>query len=120
LRLLAAVGKITVPVLPIHTTNDYSVAPGKALAAEFARLSKPHVLKMYPPVGQITSDGHNFLYKDVALWEGDVFGFLVTRLPDVFQGALPKSYGTVVKGVSLVYSVVCFSGISPLLQGCYF
>jgi carboxymethylenebutenolidase len=75
-RLLAAVGKITVPVLLIHTTNDYSVAPGKALAAEFARLSKPYVLKMYPAVGQTTSDGHNFLYTDVALWEDDVFGFL--------------------------------------------
>jgi carboxymethylenebutenolidase len=76
LRLLAAVGKITVPVLLIHTTNDYSVAPGKALAAEFARLSKPYVLKMYPSVGQAASDGHNFLYTDVALWEDDVFGFL--------------------------------------------
>jgi len=75
-RLLAAVGKITVPVLLIHTTNDYSVAPGKALAAEFARLSKAYVLKMYPPVGQTTSDGHDFLYTDVALWEDNVFEFL--------------------------------------------
>src|SRR5712672_401128 len=45
-RLLAAVGKIAVPVLLIHTANDYSVTPGKSLAAEFARLSKPYVLKM--------------------------------------------------------------------------
>src|ERR1700735_5053753 len=70
LRLLAAVGKITVPVLLIHTTNDYSVAPSEALAAEFARLSKPYVLKMYPSVGQAASDGHNFLYTVVALWGG--------------------------------------------------
>src|ERR1700722_10925916 len=75
-RLLTAVGKITVPVLLIHTANDYSVTPGKSLADEFARLSKLHELKLYPPVGQTTSDGHNFLYTDVTLWEGDVFKFL--------------------------------------------
>jgi dienelactone hydrolase len=75
-RLLAAVGRITVPVLLIHTANDYSVTPGKSMADEFARLSKPYKLKMYPPVGQTASDGHNFLYTDVALWEVDVFGFL--------------------------------------------
>ena len=75
-RLLAAVGKITTPVLLIHTANDYSVTPGKCMADEFARLSKPHVLKIYPPVGETTSDGHNFLYTDVALWENDVFNFL--------------------------------------------
>ena len=75
-RLLAAAGKITVPVLLIHAANDYSVAPGKSLAAEFARLSKPYELKIYPPVGQTSSDGHIFLYTDVALWEGEVFKFL--------------------------------------------
>jgi pimeloyl-ACP methyl ester carboxylesterase len=75
-RLLAAVGRITVPALLIHTANDYSVTPGNAMAVEFARLSKPYELKMYPPVGQTTSDGHNFLYTDVALWEDDVFKFL--------------------------------------------
>jgi hypothetical protein len=52
------------------------LTPGKSLAAEFARLSKPYALKIYPPVGQSASDGHNFLYTDVALWEDDVFKFL--------------------------------------------
>jgi carboxymethylenebutenolidase len=75
-RLLAAVDKIIIPVLLIYTANDYSVTPGKSMADEFARLSKPHVLKIYPPVGQSTSDGHNFLYTDVTLWENDVFNFL--------------------------------------------
>jgi carboxymethylenebutenolidase len=75
-RLLTAVGKITVPVLLIHAANDYSVAPGKFMADELARLSKPHELKIYPPVGQTASDGHNFLYTDVGLWEDDVFTFL--------------------------------------------
>jgi hypothetical protein len=61
-RALAAVSKITVPVLLIHTANDCSVTPGKSMAAEFARLSKLCELKLYPPVGQTASDGHNFPY----------------------------------------------------------
>ena len=79
-RLLIAVGKIAAPLLLMHTENDYSVAPGQALAAELTRLAKPHVLKIYPSVGQTSSDGHNFLYTDVGLWEGDVFKFLDEHL----------------------------------------
>lgn len=75
-RLLAAVRKISVPVMLIHTKNDYSVAPGHAMADQLARLSKPQVLKIYPPVGTTQSEGHNFLYTDIGLWESDVFGFL--------------------------------------------
>jgi hypothetical protein len=58
----------------IHAENDYSTAPGKAMADELARLGKPHVLKIYP--GRTADDGHNFVYTTVAEWKGDVFGFL--------------------------------------------
>jgi dienelactone hydrolase len=72
-RLLTAAHKIAVPVMLLHAANDYSLAPGQTLAAE---LAKPHVLKIYPAVGQTANDGHNFVYTDVALWEDDVFRFL--------------------------------------------
>ena len=75
-RLLAAVRKITVPVMLLHAENDYSVAPGKALAGALANLGKPHVLKIYSPVGQTPDDGHNFVYTAVSQWEDDVFRFL--------------------------------------------
>ena len=75
-RTLDAADKVAVPVLLLHAANDYSVTPGKAIAAEFARLSKPCILRIYPPVGQSASDGHNFLYTNVPLWENDVFEFL--------------------------------------------
>lgn len=75
-RLLVAMRKLTAPVMLIHPANDYSVAPGRAMAEELKRLSKPHLLKMYPAFGETTSDGHNFLYADVGLWEKDVFEFL--------------------------------------------
>jgi carboxymethylenebutenolidase len=74
--LLTAVRKIAVPVMFLHAANDYSVAPGQAMADEMARLGKPHILKIYSPVGQSANDGHNFLYTDVPQWEGDVFKFL--------------------------------------------
>lgn len=74
--MLSTVGQVRAPVLLLHATNDYSVVPGQAMAAELDRLSKPHALKIYPPVGDTASDGHNFLYTDVALWEDDVFRFL--------------------------------------------
>jgi len=75
-RMLAAVRKTTVPIMLLHAENDYSTAPGKAMADELARLGKPYILKIYPPVGRTADDGHNFVYTAVAEWEADVFGFL--------------------------------------------
>lgn len=75
-RLLTAVRKTAAPIMLIHAENDFSTAAGRALADEFERLHKPHVLKIYPPVGQTPEDGHNVLYKAIPQWEDDVFKFL--------------------------------------------
>jgi len=75
-RLLAAVSHTAVPVFFLFAANDYSVAPGKALAAEMARRSKPHRLTIYPPVGRTAREGHGFVHLRVAAWEPDVFAFL--------------------------------------------
>ena len=75
-RLLTAVNKATAPIMLIHAANDYSTAPGYALAGELERLHKPHLLKVYPPVGGTSDDGHNFLYLATPRWEDDVFKFL--------------------------------------------
>ena len=75
-RLLTAVNKATAPIMLIHAANDYSTAPGYALAGELERLHKPHLLKVYPPVGRTSEDGHNFLYLASPRWEHDVFEFL--------------------------------------------
>jgi len=81
-RLLTAVRKTTVPVMLLHAANDYSTAPGKAMADELAKSAKPHVLKIYPPVGRSSDDGHNFVYTAVDLWEDDVFKFLDANVRD--------------------------------------
>jgi dipeptidyl aminopeptidase/acylaminoacyl peptidase len=75
-RLLNAANKATTPIMLIHAANDYSTAPGYALASELERLQKPHLLKIYPPVGKTSDDGHNFLYIAIPQWKSDVFGFL--------------------------------------------
>jgi dienelactone hydrolase len=75
-RLRAAADKATAPIMLIQATNDYSTVPSYALADELERLHKPHLLKIYPAVGQTADDGHNFLYLAIPQWEHDVFGFL--------------------------------------------
>jgi carboxymethylenebutenolidase len=75
-RLLTAVNEATAPIMLIHAANDYSAAPGYALAGEMERLHKPHLLKIYPPVGRTSDDGHNLVYLATPRWEDDVFKFL--------------------------------------------
>src|SRR5271157_1317063 len=75
-RLLTAVEHLGMPVFFIHAANDYSVASGKALDAELQQLGKPHLLKIYPPIGQTPDDGHAFPFLGVKIWEPDVFAFL--------------------------------------------
>ena len=75
-RLTAVVRRTSAPVFFIHAANDYSTASGKALALELRRLQKPYLLRIYPPVGRTSRDGHNLVYRSVATWQGDVFAFL--------------------------------------------
>jgi carboxymethylenebutenolidase len=75
-RLLTAVNKATAPIMLIQAANDCSTAPGYALANELERLRKPHLLKIYPPVGKTPEDGHGLLYLAMPQWEDDVFRFL--------------------------------------------
>lgn len=79
-RLLAAVDRTAAPVMFIHAANDYSTAPGKALAGEMQRRGKTSRLKVYPAFGRDTRDGHNLVYRSVQTWEHDVFTFLTTHL----------------------------------------
>jgi carboxymethylenebutenolidase len=75
-RLLATVRITSAPIMLINAANDYDTSPSIALSAELDRLRKPHLLKIYPPVGESTDDGHNFLYLSIQEWEPDVFKFL--------------------------------------------
>ena len=75
-RLIAAVRRLTAPVLFVYAANDFSVAPGKVLDAEMTRRSTIHRLKLFPSFGKTADEGHLFVYQGVASWEHDVFAFL--------------------------------------------
>ena len=75
-RLMAAIHNTNAAIMLTHAENDFSTEAGKALAAELERLHKPHVLKIYPPVGLTQEDGHGMLYENIPAWESDVFEFL--------------------------------------------
>lgn len=79
-RLLVAVCRAKVPVFFIHAENDFSLEPGKALAAEMTRCGKPNRVKIYPPIGQTAAEGHDFVHLGLSTWEPDVFAFLSERM----------------------------------------
>jgi dienelactone hydrolase len=54
-RLLEAARRTVVPFFFLHAENDYSTNSGTSLDAELGKLGKPHRLKIYPPVGLLTT-----------------------------------------------------------------
>jgi len=75
-RLINAIHNTNAAIMLTHAENDFGTTAGSALAAELKRLHKPFVLKIYPPVGLTSDDGHNNLYENIPAWESDVFEFL--------------------------------------------
>jgi carboxymethylenebutenolidase len=80
-RLLAALPHIAAPLFSVQAENDYSLSSGKALDRRLKELGKPHVLKIYPPIGNSADDGHDFLHLGISTWEPDVFAFLDQHMP---------------------------------------
>jgi carboxymethylenebutenolidase len=75
-RLISAIRNTNAAIMLTHAENDFGTTAGSALAAELERLHKPYVLKIYPPVGVTSDDGHGMLYENIPAWESDVFEFL--------------------------------------------
>jgi dienelactone hydrolase len=68
-RLVKAVGAISVPAYLAYAEDD-NAEPGRALAAEFLRLKRPHQLVVYP------TGGHGFIFLDNHPSDADMFRFL--------------------------------------------
>jgi len=75
-KLTGALRNTNAAIMIIQAENDYSTAAGYAMGAELEHLHKSYLLKIYPPVGLTTDDGHGMLYEDIPAWESDVFAFL--------------------------------------------
>jgi dienelactone hydrolase len=75
-RLRDAVRGGAAPVMMVYAANDASLAPAKVLAAEMSRQGRPHRVRIYPPFGRTTDEGHRFVFLSPASWANEVFAFL--------------------------------------------
>jgi dienelactone hydrolase len=75
-RLLASAARGGAPVFFAYAENDESTAPAKALAAAMEQRGRPHMVRIYPPLGTTAAEGHDLVYSGVSVWESDVFTFL--------------------------------------------
>lgn len=64
------------PVLFLQAANDHDLAPSRTLYEAMRRAGRPAELRIYPAFGSSAREGHAFAYRGVALWSGDVLGFL--------------------------------------------
>src|SRR5262249_54004703 len=76
-RLLHAVRNITVPVMLLQPAKDASLEPSRVLGAEFTRLNKPYVGKVYPATGPEEEQRHCFGgARGMHVWADDAVAFL--------------------------------------------
>jgi dipeptidyl aminopeptidase/acylaminoacyl peptidase len=74
--LLPAARDARVPVLLMQAENDYDLTPSRALAEEMRKAGKPHEVRIFPPFGTTTAEGHSFGYFGSLVWGEAVFRFL--------------------------------------------
>jgi carboxymethylenebutenolidase len=76
-RLLRAVRKIEVPVMLVQPAKDDSLDPSRVLGAEFTKLKKPFVGKVYPATGPEDEQRHCFGgARGMHVWANDAIAFL--------------------------------------------
>jgi carboxymethylenebutenolidase len=71
-----AVRNARVPIFFFQAENDYDLSPSRVLSAAMKDAGKKFELKIYPPFGKSSQDGHTFGYFGSSVWAGDVFRFL--------------------------------------------
>ena len=71
-----AVQNSKAPIFFFQAENDYDLSPSRTLAAAMRAAGKVSELKIYPPYGNSTQDGHTFGYFGGQVWSNDVFTFL--------------------------------------------
>jgi dipeptidyl aminopeptidase/acylaminoacyl peptidase len=64
------------PIFFFQAENDYDLSPSRKLSAAMKDAGKEFEIKIYPPYGESTQDGHTFGYFGSSVWGADVFRFL--------------------------------------------
>lgn len=71
-----AVRHARVPVYFGQAENDYDLTPSRAMSAAMTAAGLPNRLRIFPPFGVSTPEGHSFGYFGGATWGPDVAAFL--------------------------------------------
>ena len=71
-----AVTRARVPIFFGQAENDYDLTPSRALSAAMTRAGKPNLMRIFPPFGTTTPDGHSFGYFGGAIWGPAVEAFV--------------------------------------------
>jgi dienelactone hydrolase len=71
-----AVQHARIPIFFGQAENDYDLSPSRVLSAAMKEARKPHVLKIFPPFGKTTAEGHSFGYFGATIWGDDVSAFI--------------------------------------------
>ena len=74
--MIEAVRNATAPIFFFQAANDYDLSPSKTLSTAMKDAGRRYKMKIYPPYGNSTGDGHTFGYFGAGLWADDVFQFL--------------------------------------------
>jgi dienelactone hydrolase len=64
------------PLFFFQAANDYALSPSKTLPSVMKQMNKTYEVKIYPPHGNSTLEGHTFGYFGASVWANDVFRFL--------------------------------------------
>ena len=65
-----------IPMFFGQAANDYDVTPSRALSAAMTKAGKPNLMKIFPPFGTTTPEGHSFGYFGGAIWGPEVVAFV--------------------------------------------
>jgi carboxymethylenebutenolidase len=74
--MIRAVRNSRAPIFFFQAENDYDLSPSRTLSAAMKDAGKEFEIKIYPPYGKSTQDGHTFGYFGSSVWGVDVFRFL--------------------------------------------
>ncbi len=71
-----AVRQARVPVFFGQAENDYDLTPSRAMSAAMTAAGRPNVMRIFPPFGTSTPEGHSFGYFGGSTWGPEVAAFL--------------------------------------------
>jgi pimeloyl-ACP methyl ester carboxylesterase len=77
-----SVPRINIPVLLLQPARDASLSPAKVLGEQASRLGKPFTVKVYPPAGPESEQGHCFGgASGMHVWAEEAKAFLKANVP---------------------------------------